>query len=56
MPYLKSLIKSLIGHCAFLQKHQKYTLALEKFSIKGGSYFAEVGNWPTFMAENGNVA
>ena len=23
---------------------------------KGGSYFAEVGNLPTFMAENRNVA
>ena len=23
---------------------------------RGGSYFAEVGNWPIFMAANGNIA
>ena len=23
---------------------------------EGSSYFAEVGNWPIFMAENGNIA
>ena len=34
---------------------ESFFLYLE--SVKGGgSYFAEVGNWPIFMAENGNIA
>ena len=24
--------------------------------LTGGSYVAEVGNWPIFMGENGNIA
>ena len=31
-------------------------LILINYDIKGaGSYFAEIGNWPAFMAKNGNI-
>ena len=50
---------SLPNHAGYQNDHSRNNAIISFIQFKfseGGSYFAEVGNWPIFMAANGNIA